>query len=99
MIHEPNPLDPNIIRKIAKRQRYLDSGGRVHCSHDFWDRAKKAEYGDLLLCGRCQRYFAKIKHLPWVCVEKRSTPSTNHLPGAKDSVIAWFTPVEVRVTD
>lgn len=99
MIHEPKSLSPDLIRKIAERQRYLDSGGIVHCGHDFWGVAKTAEYGDLLLCGRCQRYFAKVKHLPWVCVEKEFTPSTNHLPAAKDAAEAWFMPVEVRVTD
>lgn len=96
MIHEPK-LSPTILRDVAAMQQYVDEGGTVHCGHDFWGRAEKAEYGDLLLCGACHRYYAKVKHLPWVTLEGR-TPRTNHLPRIEGDTQSWYAPVEVRVT-
>lgn len=88
MIHEKG-LD---IARAIESQNYKNDGGIISCGHDFWDVYEKAEFGDLLYCGRCHQYFAKIKHLPWLC-ESKNLLHTNHLTDA------FYTPVEVRVTD
>jgi hypothetical protein len=36
------------------------------CGHDFWAQTKIMDFGDVVLCNRCQVYYAKIKHLPWI---------------------------------
>lgn len=98
MIHEPKTLSQNDLKDVVERQKYKDSGGIIHCGHDFWDSVKGANYGDVLLCNRCHQYFAKIKHLPWV-VNNPSFRYTHHLPQVLGDSEAWFCPVEVRITD
>ena len=57
---------------IIARQDYLDEGGKVCCGHDFWGDIKKVNYGDVILCGACHRYFTKIKHIVWIKRPKHS---------------------------
>lgn len=70
MIHEPKNPDYNAI--AAEQQKY-DNPKFVHsCGHSkvFWETARKAEFGDQILCETCNRYFAKIKNMAWVIPSK-----------------------------
>lgn len=76
------------------------------CGHDFWDEFKKADFGDVILCHRCNCYYAKIKNLPWVVKKKKWLTQeivgydTNHLgDGFAFSGTAWAVHVPVRITD
>ena len=48
---------------------------RVICNHDFWDRVKLIDFGDIILCQRCNQYFTKVKHMVRVV---RSKPFETH---------------------
>jgi hypothetical protein len=114
MIHEPRDAAEKHYDDVVKQQEYKDKGGSISCGHDFWEQAKKADFGDILLCTRCHQYFAKIKNLPWIVkrhkpwsdlfIKKPSgityPPKNNHLgDGFVFKGSAWFIPVHVRVTD
>ena len=104
MIIEPS-LTPEMIQQIIDRQHYKDGGGKISCGHDFWERAKQASPGDVVLCTACFQYFVKTKGFPWVVegghldIEKRLPvkPKIAH----QDAVISdgvCYVPVTVRVT-
>jgi hypothetical protein len=106
MIHEPRDAAEKHYDKAIATQELKDKwleGKGISCGHDFWEQAKKAEFGDILLCTCCHQYFAKIKNLPWIIRRRKSfacsrskftyPPHSNHLDGA------WFTPIDVRLTD
>lgn len=94
------------LKAVAERNKLIKSHVPC-CGHDFWQQVKKMEYGDLVLCTRCKVFYAKIKHLPWICEpgkmfrwEKGKLKQfnvgdyhTNHLSGS------WLVPVPARVTD
>lgn len=67
MIHEePNP-DFNAIAK--DQEKHDQHRGYIHsCGHSkfFWNKFKKVDFGDIILCSICHQYFAKIKNIPWV---------------------------------
>ena len=92
------------LKVTAERNKLIGEHERTNsrvpfCGHDFWEQAKKMDFGDIILCNRCNVYYAKIKHLPWIVEEKLGWDNkvvghhTNHLDGC------WFTPVTARVTD
>jgi hypothetical protein len=74
MIYEPKDIN---YQDVINRET---SKAIVHCGHDdfFWKSFKKGKFGDVVYCSRCARYFAKIKHLPWV-VRTSFEPHSNHL--------------------
>ncbi len=99
MIHEPKPLSPKLIEEIGEQQLKIDAGLSVSCPHTFWKEVKNASFGDLILCATCCRYFAKVKHLPWVCMKDTRFPHTNHLPASdREEDRGWLVPVPVRVS-
>ena len=62
--------NPN-YKEVAERNeginRYRHTNSKIPiCGHDFWDTARTMDYGDVVLCQRCQVYYAKIKNMPWV---------------------------------
>lgn len=98
---------------VVKCQEYKDSGGKIHCGHDFWKQARKMDFGDVILCPRCNVYFAKIKHAPWVVKKTKWLSNkvigygTNHLGFngdsndymRRDNKEFFMVPVPVRVSD
>lgn len=112
MIHEPKNPDFNAI--AAAQKRYNNPKYACHCGHSqaFWATARKAEFGDQILCEICNRYFAKIKNMAWVIpdTEQGNKPTyirkgrSNHLGeggSAKNSFKIsdyYLTHVECRVT-
>lgn len=80
--------NPNYA-EVVKYQKYKDKGGSISCGHDFWEQARKMEFGDVVLCNQCHQYFAKIRHMPWITLRYKwlepKTPAnlqsigTNHL--------------------
>lgn len=36
---------------------------KFSCKHDFWGKANLMDFGDVILCQRCNQYFTKIKHM------------------------------------
>jgi hypothetical protein len=61
------------------------------CKHDFWEKAVMMDFGDVILCQRCNQYFAKIKHIPWLIRSKEYPP--NLLP---ENVRARTKPVAIH---
>lgn len=57
------------VDKIIERQDYQTNGGKVHCGHDFW--GKEIEFGEVVLCTRCNNFFAKIKKMPYFVRERK----------------------------
>lgn len=100
MIYEgKNPDYEDIIRMAESKMPF-------RCEHDFWDKSKFADYGDILLCQRCSQYFTKIKHIVWVTRSKDLPPGTvkgcgkvtlKSKPNHKH-VDVWIR-VPVRITD
>lgn len=105
--------NPNYA-EVAERQEYKDKGGSISCGHDFWEQARKMEFGDVVLCHRCNQYFAKIRHMPWVVKKTEWLSSkvtgygTNHLGFRVERTTGdymfqrkgeyFMTPIHVRVT-
>jgi len=75
MIHESNP---NYNAIAAEQFKYDNPKYGMSCGHaqPFWDIARKADYGDLILCQQCNRYYAKIKNMAWVCLDRFSKGET-----------------------
>jgi hypothetical protein len=48
----------------------------LRCEHDFWPHVNFTDYGDVLLCQRCNQYFTKIKHIPWIIKSKELPAGT-----------------------
>lgn len=60
----PTFIQTEALKEAVKAQKYKDSGGKIGCGHDFWD--KEVEYGEVVYCNRCHQFFTKIKVLPWI---------------------------------
>ena len=89
------------FQAIIERDKFISAGGTVCCGHDFWDEAKKLDYGDVILCGQCNTYYAKIKHMPWL-----GTYNVFYNPGKRGlfnktyhQTCDCFVRVPLRVTD
>ena len=96
MIHEPDNLTVEQKRKIISAEVYKKKGGSISCGHDFHDKMKQADYGDIVLCTRCFQYFAKMKNLVWWIDEGgkyNKEPHSHHLDGT------WYHPVSMRLQD
>ena len=99
MISEGNKPDYNEVIEMAKMS------GHLVCPHDFWERAKLLDYGDVVLCQMCDQYFTKIRHIPWVF---RKKDVLNPRPGINRMTLkarpnhqaqdCWIR-VPVRITD
>lgn len=98
---QPNLAEIADRNEAINEHQHTDS--RIPCcGHDFWDAFRKAEFGDVVLCGRCQCYYAKIRNLPWICRPKWDGQKyeTNHLgDGFAFNGYAWAVFVPARVTD
>jgi len=93
----PRDNDTEFIKDAIERKKYRNKGGKQSCGHDFWERAKEMEFGEVVFCRRCSQFFAKIKVLPWLTqhtYHKDYDPAfgENHIDGV------WYAPVEPRVT-
>ncbi len=103
MIHEKNPTYKDIVEQELK---YKYPKYECHCGHDeeFWKTVTKAEFGDLVLCNKCNRYFAKIRNLAWVTkrgnnhLGDKGVDDTLNRNGSKSSSTYYITHVHVRVT-
>lgn len=75
---------------------YEAADKNICCGHDkfFWDEFKKADFGDVILCGRCHQYFGILNALPWVC-GPNSEWGIFHHNHLKDK---FCFPVKVRVS-
>jgi hypothetical protein len=60
----PTSIQTEELKEAVNAQEYKDSGGKISCGHDFWD--KDIEYGEVVYCNRCHQFFTKIKVLPWI---------------------------------
>lgn len=107
MIHEPQ-LSSEQKQKIVDAYKYLNKGGSISCAHDFWDKLKEVEYGDMILCTRCYQYFIKMKDLAWWIDKKEAgqfsyakDAHSNHLGkkpySSKEEV--WMHPAKIRLQD
>lgn len=67
---DPNgllPTDEEVIKKcIEVNTKIQEQGLKVHCGHDFWEKAQKMEYGEVVHCTRCNQFFVKTKVLVWL---------------------------------
>lgn len=99
MIVEGKKPDYNDIIESTKMQRQLV------CQHDFWDKTKFLDYGDIILCQRCSQYFAKVKHLICVVRGKEVLNPSPHIkkmmvkPKPNHKEVDVFVRVPVRVSD
>ncbi len=80
----------------------------IRCRHEesFWEQANKMDYGDVILCQRCNLYFTKIKTMPRVVRERivyHDSPSGKIKVTMKPSADHWnkicIVRVPVRVLD
>ena len=86
---------PN-IEEIIRAAEYEKRGGQIHCPHDFHN--VPMDFGDIVLCNVCHRYYTKVKGIPWVRRARKfetfTAPSeTNHCN------MTFFIQVEIRITD
>ena len=64
----PTSVQTEDLKEAVRVLKYKDSGGKVGCAHDFWD--KDIEYGEVVYCNRCHQFFTKIKVLPWITTRR-----------------------------
>lgn len=99
MICEGTKPDYNDVIQSASMR------GRLVCEHDFWDKAKLIDYGDVILCQRCGQYFTKIRHMIWIVKGKEVLephPGIQRMilkPKANHKNVDCFVRVPVRITD
>jgi hypothetical protein len=46
--------------------KYNDKIGRIYCGHDFWEKSKSIEYGQIIQCNVCKQWFVKSKECVYV---------------------------------
>lgn len=97
------PQDSETIKKCIELHDKMEKGLKVSCGHDFWEKAQKMHYGEVIHCGRCNQFFVKTKVLVWLTEghywhhttkvkDRHITYGTNHL----DTTV--YVPYSVRVT-
>lgn len=84
------------LKEIYKRNQDVKNGLKVSCGHDFWD--KKIEPGEVVLCKRCNMFFAKIRILPWVTVHELAYEKGKFVYGTNHLDYECYVPVPVRLT-
>ena len=102
MIHDG--IKPNYAEVIKS----AESAVPIRCRHEdsFMEQAEKMDYGDVILCHRCNLYFTKIKTMPRVVRERivfQDTPDGKIKLAMKPSANHWnricLVRVPVRILD
>ncbi len=99
MIYQGNAREQvDKIYELAQKHKE-HPGYVVHCGHDegFWEAFKKADFGDVIFCGRCCQYSAIIKHSMRINYDGRDKDGgvKSHLWNCDSK---WAYRVHVRIT-
>ena len=91
-------IKPNYSEAIKS----AESSVPIRCRHEesFWEQIEKMDYGDVILCHRCNQYFTKIKTMPRIVRERtvwHDTPSGHIKVTMKPAAEHWEKICVVRV--